>query len=749
MWKLLVNEYLGDFGRDISTCLAARRASTFRAFIIVGGGGRPAKMTALLKLSRDFLRQSSAAAGRPPLSSRPPPRRRAPARRRPRAPEWRAQQALAACSRGSVASPRPPHSAALFRAMAKAKSAGAFSGLELPASRKFHDAAECPRPRRSQTIINAETTMADCASFRRDGEPPTLLDSHTQASDEVGYLFLENGDVKVPSDGEIKGTPTRTWIDVECETPPDFHARNTVAADPSAQAGNDCVEGSLCSRCNLVLLPIRDESDGAVNRLVLKNAPRFDGTLADLICGSSCTNHRSDAALLAGVAFTCQEYGYVAIRSIKVLFFDNRYEKISCVITIAMPALTREGQNGKRSIIPTTNGSARKKNVTKPLPPSVQLLLTIVKSDWNFLDKQMTRLEQAPTMENNSTLSDFVLQMESDGSLKKSRRTIFPPKLSLEELYLRLRGVSTSELDSESEASSSLLVSLPRELVVTFIAPFLPACSLDALRQSCKLFHHCMRSVVPGMKLRLYAHQIRSLEWMRRRETKELSEEEVLNNESNLFGEECVSGDMHRAVTGGASTCLRLRGTREVFRINQQTGNEIAYTANESKKGFALSRRISRGGLLCDDPGLGKTITSLSLILQTCGLSTLPADKSSPKVGSALSHTDDDIFQAYWNDHVPFVYRRGSFMKIINTLGKQNADIGLFERPVDPVRDRCPDYLDIIDRPISICEIKKLINEGYTFQEFQEDVGRCFRFVNRLACISRPTWNYLNFLFTI
>lgn len=88
-------------------------------------------------------------------------------------------------------------------------------------------------------------------------------------------------------------------------------------------------------------------------------------------------------------------------------------------------------------------------------------------------------------------------------------------------------------------------------------------------------------------------------------------------------------------------------------------------------------------------------------------------------------------------------------MKIINTLGKQNADIGLFERPVDPVRDRCPDYLDIIDRPISICEIKKLINEGYTFQEFQEDVGRCFRFVNRLACISRPTWNYLNFLITM
>jgi hypothetical protein len=355
-------------------------------------------------------------------------------------------------------------------------------------------------------------------------------------------------------------------------------------------------------------------------------------------------------------------------------------------------------------MLPLNNVSSRKKTVTKPLPPSAQLLLSILRSDWGFLEKQMTKLEQT----------------EPDGSVAREQRTMFPRKLSLEELYLRLRGVTTSELDAET-TSPSLLTSLPQDILTTKIAPFLRACSVDALRRSCKLFHHNLRSFVPGLKLRLYSHQIRSLEWMRRRETRELSEEDVLDAESKLFGAESVRGDMHRAITGGATTCLRLRKTGEALRIDQQTGMEI-----RCERGKALSRQIARGGLLCDDPGLGKTITVLSLILQTSGLSTEPGSNTS-KSGTALSHTEEDIFQAYWSEHVPYMYRRSGYMKLLNAIRRHSVGAGAFEYAVDPVKQCCPDYFDIINKPISLSQIEGSLCEDYSFEDFQTDVDGCFQ----------------------
>lgn len=478
---------------------------------------------------------------------------------------------------------------------------------------------------------------ANDASLQRDGPPtehPTVSESHSKDMDEVGYLFLQDGEVKLLSDVlASKATvvehhlpPTRTWIDVECEAPASRSQTldsKQRAVDLSMSREND---GGVCSRCDLVL----HSSISDANKLVLKNPPMFNGTLADMSAGQSSTacsctrtENRSDAALLAGVAFTCQFYGYIEIRRIQVLFSEDSgtndgAAKVSLVITFAIPALTNGSKHdgGRRSIIPLPkNSTGRKKTASKPLPPSTQLLLTISRSDLDYLEKQMRNLEQLQTTE---TRPSFVYQMRHDGSLKKSKRTMFPPKFSLEELYLRLRGVATSELCAANNETTypcpSFLTSLPQDVIVTSIAPFLRARSLDALRRSCKLFHYALRSTVPGLKLRLYTHQVRSLEWMRRRETQELSEEDVLDVRAKHFGAECVRGDMHRAVTGGATTTLRLRGSGEAIRIDQQTGFEVPYDSSTTKGKSALSRRIARGGLLCDDPGLGKTITIMSLV---------------------------------------------------------------------------------------------------------------------------------------
>ena len=604
--------------------------------------------------------------------------------------------------------------------------------------------------------------MAAVGTSRNDGPPPEpspSLDCHVQESDEVGYLFLEDGEAKLVSDGADGRIQTRTWIDVEWDAcGPSAFDKKQHAIDPSTLERNDGMEGDACSRCDLVLYSDND-TDKPV-KLHLKNPPYFNGTVPDMpsnqsTCSCLHSENRSDAALLAGVAFTCQFHGYISIRRIQVLFTECEPNVVttnmSLVVTFAMPALTDPSQNVRRSILPSNKLSGKKQTASKPLPPSTQLLLAILRSDWDFLDKQMKRLEREPRRD-ECRPSLFVYQMQNDGSLKKAKRTLFPPKLSLEELYLRLRGVTTSELDADTR-TSSLLAGLPQDILVTSIAPFLGARSIDALRRSNKLFHYALRSVVPGLKLRLYAHQVRSLEWMRRRETEELSEEEVLDFDSKFFGTESAMGDMHRAVTGGASVCLRLRASRKAFRIDQQTGIEILYAAPNAKGSFTLSRRIARGGLLCDDPGLvsvrdaffyfavpptltysltsiliqGKTITVLSLILQTSGLSTEPTNNGI-NVDTSFSHTDSDIFQAYWSEHVPYIFRRQGFRKILLTLRRQCPEARFFEFPVDPVKDSCPNYFDVIDKPISISEIEeKSIHEDYRFQDFQADVDRCFQ----------------------
>lgn len=564
-------------------------------------------------------------------------------------------------------------------------------------------------------------------------------------SDEVGYLFLEDAEAAIsleacPSDSRNVVLPTRTWLDVEWDNDESLD-NNELASTEQEEEENINVDDNICCRCNLVL---HAEQQGtaenavpSVQKLRLKKPPRFNGTVSDMACTCpDCVDNRSDAALLVGTAFTCQSHGHVAIRNIHVLVREEQRSssshavtKVSLVITFAMPALTNNNsqQQGLRSILPSNNKSTRKSAV-KPLPPSTQLLLAILKSDWRALENKMIKLSQTQT----TTVSrpSFVYQLESDGTLKKTKRTMFPPKLSLEELYLRLQGIShdaTRKISDTTPQQSSLLTSLPQDVLVTSIAPFLHAKSLEALRMSCKHCHYALRATVPGMKLRLYSHQVRSLEWMRRRETRELSEQVALNVSTNSLGggEECsVGADLHRAVTGGATTLLRRRGTYESFRINQQTGMQIPYDdMGQSNGTFALSRHIARGGLLCDDPGLGKTITVLSLILQTSGLSTEPKDGKP----SSRSHTDEDIFQAYWSEHVPFSpYRRMGYTKCLNALRK-HPDARMFEFPVDPVRDHCPDYLNVVDDPISLSEIESKIAEDYRFQDFESDVNRCFQ----------------------
>jgi hypothetical protein len=198
--------------------------------------------------------------------------------------------------------------------------------------------------------------------------------------------------------------------------------------------------------------------------------------------------------------------------------------------------------------------------------------------------------------------------------------------------------------------------------------------------------------------------------------------------------------DPIRAMTGGQSVWLYPRriseNTSQIWqqgiRIHQLTGNEMRTNTKQD----CLARQGARGGLLCDDPGLGKTITVLSLIMTTFGIST-EVDEAK-RVNPAVSKLDDSlspeeqIFRAYWKDEITPEFRRPAMGRLLSKLKRLSPTMGFFLRPVDPELDGCDDYLDVIETPICLNDIyKKVSKDAYgdgnsDFDAFVADVELCF-----------------------
>jgi hypothetical protein len=195
------------------------------------------------------------------------------------------------------------------------------------------------------------------------------------------------------------------------------------------------------------------------------------------------------------------------------------------------------------------------------------------------------------------------LRRSSASDSRDQRPSLFPPSLSLEDLYLRIQGSPRTQKLFEQQRNTQLktqpldchLVRLPRDVVVDNLAPFLKAQSLDALRGSCSYLHNTLRAVVPGLDLRLYSHQINSLSWMRTRESRSILETDCVGPSAVKPTERCY-GDLHRAVTGGQSVLLSSRpatpGTPSIgIRVNQYTGYEL-----DIEQLQAIPRHVARGG---------------------------------------------------------------------------------------------------------------------------------------------------------
>ncbi|KAF1793560.1 P-loop containing nucleoside triphosphate hydrolase [Phytophthora cactorum] len=136
-----------------------------------------------------------------------------------------------------------------------------------------------------------------------------------------------------------------------------------------------------------------------------------------------------------------------------------------------------------------------------------------------------------------------------------------------------------------------VMTDLPTNVLQNIVC-LMNARDLASLSGVCSLFQHMAYEVVPGLNLVLYEHQRRGLKWMLRRETPSLTcipqpHPFILSSESN----------------SESATAIDLIEDRVISHPHE-------------------TARDACGGMFCDEPGLGKTITMLALILRTKGQTT-------------------------------------------------------------------------------------------------------------------------------
>ncbi|XP_021774468.1 F-box protein At3g54460-like [Chenopodium quinoa] len=143
----------------------------------------------------------------------------------------------------------------------------------------------------------------------------------------------------------------------------------------------------------------------------------------------------------------------------------------------------------------------------------------------------------------------------------------------------------SSRIMPEDMASVSGIWDLTDDIVEKIISLLRP---IDIVRVSatCRHLRILSVSIMPCIKLKLFPHQQAAVEWMVQRERK------VANLRHPLYLEFLTEDGF-------------------AFYINIVSGEIVT--------GFAPTIKDFCGGMFCDEPGLGKTITALSLILKTQG----------------------------------------------------------------------------------------------------------------------------------
>ena len=309
----------------------------------------------------------------------------------------------------------------------------------------------------------------------------TNISHHESDRDEMGYVYLDDCEVVLNDSSKDYPDFSNKWMNV----PLDNGSSSMSSPEPTT-----------CLHCQLVL----QYSKEIHNQLyMLRNGPRFDGMIQNVRPLCSCKKRRkSDSVLLLGLALTCQEIGHISIQSCRIRFSKtqdlsnlsnaSKVLRGEMYITFAIPEMTTIRSNKhrpfKRQFV---------SNSAKLLPPSTQLLFSIMRSDWDYFETFTRHTNNRKRTINNQ---------------RRSPRSFFPSKLSLDEVYERINGAGCALVNDDVDLKKQDitihtkigLLDMPNDILQDHIAVYLKARSLDSLRQSCRDLHRILRSTVPGLK---------------------------------------------------------------------------------------------------------------------------------------------------------------------------------------------------------------------------------------------------------
>lgn len=186
---------------------------------------------------------------------------------------------------------------------------------------------------------------------------------------------------------------------------------------------------------------------------------------------------------------------------------------------------------------------------------------------------------------------------ECDRHLDESARNSL---FELHEIFKSLPSVSCSTdlmtpcsgVKAADASRVSGFMELSDDLLVRIMVELGPE-DLSRLSATCFHLRLLASSIMPHMKLNLYPHQRAAVEWMTQRE----QNSEILPHP--LFIHFCSEGGV------------------DIY-VCSVTGKIVT--------GEVPTVKDFHGGMFCDEPGLGKTITALSLILKTQGTLAVPPD---------------------------------------------------------------------------------------------------------------------------
>lgn len=177
------------------------------------------------------------------------------------------------------------------------------------------------------------------------------------------------------------------------------------------------------------------------------------------------------------------------------------------------------------------------------------------------------------------------------------------PDASEQQLY-RIDAVFRSctarypKLPAPPERPKCNFLQLPDDVLLRIVLALDGPSDFNNLAEAHPFLKHFLRAVVPSLRLRLYPHQVSALARM---------------NEMESVKEEPMSL-VHR---------LNVIGYEHLNVVVDLVNGSVLAVEDIPKI------RRPRGGLLCDEPGMGKTITALSFILKTMGRKT----RGPPDVG--------------------------------------------------------------------------------------------------------------------